>query len=241
VVQVFTGGVPEERVAPLFTNQTVIVRISSGGFHVSCAELSRVRYVSCPFPDDVGILEPGPGAANLPVNDVFVPTDGTLAAENRVRTQAANLLPNAIINTDRDPVDRHLETFFTDLDRLATVAGLFALLMGALSLTAAMIGTLLERRRPFALLRASGMRVRELRRVVMLETATTMTFVSAIGMGLGLILGYAATRRSGAGWEWPGVEVYLYVGSGVLAALLFSTFALPLLDAATRYNTVRYE
>jgi hypothetical protein len=31
------------------------------------------------------------------------------------------------------------------------------------------------------------------------------------------------------------------VGIGVLAATLLSTLALPLLDAATRYDAVRYE
>jgi ABC-type antimicrobial peptide transport system permease subunit len=113
--------------------------------------------------------------------------------------------------------------------------------MGALSLTAGMIGGLLERRRPFALLRASGMRIGELRRVVFLETTVTMVVTSAIGMGVGMLLAYVASRRGGGAWHWPDLEVYAYVGGGVLIALAFSIFALPLLGATIRSNAVRYE
>ena len=86
---------------------------------------------------------------------LYIPTDGSLAAENRVRTEAANLVPNAIINSSRDPIDYNLETFFRDLDRLAAVAALFVLIIGAFGLAASMVGGLIERRRPFALLRAT--------------------------------------------------------------------------------------
>lgn len=38
----------------------------------------------------------------------------------------------------------------------------------------------------------------------------------------------------------PDAGVFAIVGSGVLAALILSTLALPLLDATTRHNAVRY-
>ena len=78
------------------------------------------------------MTEPAPGSSTSSVVDlVYVPTDGSLAAENRVRTQAANLVPNAIINSNRDPIDYNLETFFQDMDRFAAVAALFVLISGA--------------------------------------------------------------------------------------------------------------
>jgi ABC-type antimicrobial peptide transport system permease subunit len=104
-----------------------------------------------------------------------------------------------------------------------------------------MTGSLLERRRPFALLRASGVRLGELRRVVFLETAATMVLTSAVGIGLGMLLGYAATRRAGLTWTWPHTEVYAYACGAVLAALVLSTLALPLLNAATSFDAIRYE
>ena len=175
------------------------------------------------------------------VDLLYVPTDGSLAAENRVRTEAANLVPNAIINTNRDPVDRNLETFFRDLDRFAAVAALFVLIIGAFGLAVSMVGGLIERRRPFALLRASGVHLGELRRAVLLETAATMAVISVVGAGIGMLLAYGSTRQGGVDWRWPGLEVYGLIGGGVLAALLFSTLALPLLNITTRHDAVRFE
>nr|MDT0663495.1 ABC transporter permease [Micromonospora sp. DSM 115978] len=175
------------------------------------------------------------------VDTVHVPTDGSLAAENRVRTVAANLVPNAIINSDRDPIDRNLETFFRDVEQLGAIAALFVLIIGAFGLAVSMVAGLIERRRPFALLRASGVYLGELRRAVLFETAVTMTVVSVVGTGIGMLLAYASVRQGGAHWRWPGVEVYGLIGGGVLASLLFSAIAMPLLSLTTRHDTVRFE
>jgi hypothetical protein len=42
-------------------------------------------------------------------------------------------------------------------------------------------------------------------------------------------------------WTWPDAGVFAIIGTGVLTALLLTTLALPLLDAATRHDAVRYE
>jgi FtsX-like permease family protein len=247
VVLVYTGGVPASQVAPLLSDQAVVVRSTIGPLglptssDVSCVELSRVRYVSCPHSDSSGFDEPGPESDGLVVSDIYIPTDGSPAAENRVRTQAANLVPNAIINTDSDPVDNGGGTFFAGFGTLVTIATVFVLLLATIGLAAGMLGGLIERRRPFALLRATGVRLGELRRVVFLETAATMVFTSAAGLGFGMLLAYAATRQAGMRWNWPDPEVYAYAGGGVLAALLLSTLALPLLSMTTRYDAIRYE
>ena len=243
VVQINTGGVAAERVAPLLSAETVTERWDGSAFVVSCIELRRVRHVTCPHPtaDPGGPVEPGLGAERFTVLQVYVPTDGSLAAENRVRTRTANLVPNAIINTDRDPVDYHLEQTFADFDRLGGVAALFVIILGACGLTAGVIAGLAERRRPFALLRASGVRLGELRMVVLVETAVTMLVTSAVGSALGLVAGYAATRGTDRMWTWPGLPVLAVIGAGMLAALAFAAFALPLVGLATRPDTVRYE
>jgi len=148
---------------------------------------------------------------------------------------------DAIINSLRDPVDRNLETFFRDLDRLGAVAALFVLIIGAFGLAVSMVGGLIERRRPFALLRASGVHLGELRRVVLLETAATMCVVSVAGAAIGTVLAYASFRQGGVGWRLPGLDVYGLIAGGVLAAFVFSTLALPLLNTTTRHDAVRFE
>ncbi|MGE5828854.1 MAG: FtsX-like permease family protein [Micromonosporaceae bacterium] len=236
VVSVMTGGVPGAVVEPLLSNGAVAWGNPGA---VTCADLARLKYVTCPGsePAEPVTGTPVPALVGL----VFIPTDGSLAAENRVRTQAANLVPNAIINSSRDPVDHNLETFFQDVDQLAAVAALFVLIVGAFGLTASMVGGLIERRRPLALLRASGVRLGELRRSVLLETAATMAAVSVAGVGVGMLLAYGSARQGGVHWRWPGPDLYGFIGGGVLAALLFSAIALPLLSLTTRHDAVRFE
>ena len=240
VVSVMTGGVPGASVAPLLSNGV----IASGETVITaaCEDLARVQYVTCPYPPGSGSVGPAAGTF-VPafVGVVYIPTDGSLAAENRVRTQAANLVPNAIINSNRDPIDHQLETFFLDMNRLAAIAALFVLIVGAFGLAASMVGGLIERRRPFALLRASGVRLGELRRSVLLETAATMVVVSVAGVGTGMLLAYGSAQQGRVDWRWPGPDLYGFIGGGVLAALLFSAIALPLLSLTTRHAAVRFE
>jgi len=244
VVLVYTGGVPAERVAPLLIGGAVAIHADPQRPAVArCQDLTQVIYVSCPFApgEESRYAEPGPGADAQPIVDIYIPTDGTLAAENRVRTLAANLVPNAIINSVRDRSRQTVEADVLNFGRLVSIAGLFVLLVGAFGLVVGMVGGILERRRPFALLRASGVRLGELQTVVFLETAATMVFTSAVGMLLGLTLAYVPVVQGDAQWQWPEPQVFAFIGGGVLAAVVFSALALPLLNVATRHDAVRYE
>jgi hypothetical protein len=244
-VEVRTGGVPEARVAPLLSEGAVPVRseLGAGDFVASCAELARVVTRPC---SSSGLAEGGVGeraglaGSDLPISTVFIPTDGTPAAENRVRTRAANLVPNAIIHTRRDRVDSDA-FFFDSLEQLQRLVWYVVLLVAACSLTVGMLAGVIERRRPFALLRASGLRLGELRQVVLLETAAAMLVTAAVGVGLGMAASHAFALFNDMAWRWPDAGVYAMAGAGVLAALILSTMALPLLDVATRHDAVRFE
>jgi hypothetical protein len=239
VVSVMTGGVPAVLIEPLRSDGGAVW--SDPGGTMACEERARVEYVTCPYPPGSGFVEPAADYVPSTVDLLYIPTDGSLAAENRARTRVANLVPNAIINSSRDPIDYNLETFFRDLDRLAAIAALFVLVLGAFGLTTSMVGGLIDRRRPFALLRTTGVYLSELRRTVLLETAATMAVVSIAGVGVGMLLAYGSARQGGVDWRWPGLDLYAFIGGGVLAALLFSTLALPLLNITTRHDAVRFE
>ena len=87
VVSVMTGGVATATVEPMLTDGVVAF---GPGFAVPCADVARVLTFPCPPPPDSGFVEPIAGARRgSTVEFVYVPTDGSLAAENRVRGIAA--------------------------------------------------------------------------------------------------------------------------------------------------------
>jgi hypothetical protein len=183
-------------------------------------------------------MEPGPRAAELPVHTIFIRTDGTTAAQERIRTLAAALVPSSISRTNRDvPPSAVLQLASADL--VLPVAIVFILLVAACGLTVSVVTGLIERRRAFALLRASGVRLGELRRVMMLETGVPLGITTTGGVGIALVVVYSNIPRS----DWVAPHPSLFVGLviGLLAAFAVASVALPLMSVATRYDTVRYE
>jgi len=81
----------------------------------------------------------------------------------------------------------------------------------------------------------------QLRWVVLLETAVPMVLTSVVGMGLGLLAGFATISSQDWVWRWPAVDVLAIIGAGILAAMFAPLPVLPLLNAATRHEAVRYE
>jgi hypothetical protein len=260
VVAVHTPGVPEASLAPLISSDAVVARSSVGQVVVvRCADLARVSDVTCPLPASLdgldpqpatelfvapplfgpaGFTEPGPETATLPVQTVFVPTDGTLAAEERVRTLAASLVPSARTQTRGDMAAR-TGAVLAWVDGVLPPAMAFVLLVAACSLTVATVSGLMERRRPFALLRASGVRLGELRRIVLLETGLPLVITALGGVGTAMLVMYVSVPREE--WGLPGVGFFAGLGIGVLAALAVSALALPLMDVVTRHDSARFE
>jgi hypothetical protein len=185
-----------------------------------------------------GFAEPGPGAGRLPVQTLLIPTDGTAAARERVRTLAAVTVPSSRSRVSDDlaagpPVDVHA------FAAVLPYAMVFVLVFAACSLTVSVIAGVLERRRPFALLRASGVRLGELRRIVLLETGAPLALAVLFGAGLAAVEVLAPNRP--ADWVLPSGEFFAGLGLGALAAFVVSLAALPFLEVATRLDTARFE
>jgi hypothetical protein len=260
VVAVHAGGAPAASLAPLMSSDAVVARSGPGGLVVvRCADLARVGELTCPLPASqdepdahlatelfvvpnqfypAGFAEPGPEAAGLPVQTVFVPTDGTLAAEERVRTLAAIAAPSARTETSGELAARTTGEFDW-VDGVLPPAMAFVLLVAACSLTVATVSGLMERRRPFALLRASGVRLGELRRIVLLETGLPLVVTALGGVGTALLVTYLIVPDEE--WALPDAGFFAGIGLGLLAALAVSSLALPLMDVATRHDSVRFE
>jgi FtsX-like permease family len=182
--------------------------------------------------------EPGPDADRLPIQTLLIPTDGTLAAEERIRTLAAVTLPLSRSKTSEDlatgpPLDL---TAFADVLPYGMA---FILIFTACSLTVSVITGVLERRRPFAMLRASGVRIGELRRIVLLETGAPLAVTVLFGVGLATVQSLATIPPGN--WFLPSTGFFAGLGAGVLAAFAVSLIALPFMETATRLDTVRFE
>jgi hypothetical protein len=254
-VEVIAGGADIETVAPLLAahpDAVVAFADPGGGGELvgSCRDLARMVTVRCAagafVPDgDVTVHERDglEGRTDLAVRAVYVPTDpadDSPAAEDRVRTEAAELVPNAIIHARGDQPDPDVD-FLTSVGQILRLGWCFVMIVAACSLAVGMVAGIVERRRPFALLRASGLRPGELRRVVLLETAAAMVLTATAGVVLGMGASLALARLGDLGWAWPDAGSLGLVGVAVVAALALSTLVLPLLDVATRHDAVRYE
>jgi hypothetical protein len=112
------------------------------------------------------------------------------------------------------------------------------------SLAVSVGGGLVDRKRPFTLLRVSGTPVSVLSRVVLLEAAVPLAaatvVAAAIAYGTSLL---AILRLAPAGTAIPqlGRDYYTIMGIGLVIAFGVITVTLPLLRRMSAPSTVRFE
>jgi ABC-type cobalamin/Fe3+-siderophores transport system ATPase subunit len=103
-------------------------------------------------------------------------------------------------------------------------------------------GGISDRRRPFSLLRLTGVPLAVLRRVMLIETAVPLLTVAAVAIATGLL---AAQLFLQAQFDYslhaPGTGYYLLVLLGLAASLAVIASALPLLNRTTGPETTRNE
>jgi hypothetical protein len=123
------------------------------------------------------------------------------------------------------------------------VAGL-TLLIAACSLAVAVSGGIVDRKRPFTLLRLTGTPVRVLYKVVLLETVLPLlsatVLAAAVGYTVALPVTHALAPNSHT-TPMPGGSYYLIMGSGVVLALAVLLSCLPILNRITVTDNVRFE
>ena len=130
------------------------------------------------------------------------------------------------------------------LQRLVDVAIGITLLVAGCSLAIAVAGGLVERRRPFGLLRVAGLPLSVLDKVVLLESAAPLVAVAAIsaiaGFGVAASL-IVAVASHGTVVKLPGDAFYLTIGIGLVTALFIVGATLPLLNRMTQPENARFE
>ena len=120
------------------------------------------------------------------------------------------------------------------------------LLVAACSLAVTVGGSIVERKRPFALLRVSGTAGATLYKAVMLEAVlpllTASLVAAATGIGIAVPLIKALPRlRNEPQISLPGPSHYVAMAIGLVAALVVVSSALPLLARVTQPSNARFE
>jgi ABC-type antimicrobial peptide transport system, permease component len=191
---------------------------------------------------------PAASLSRLPLAGLVAFTDGKTATVDRVRTTMAAATParRVAIHTLTDIAAQRDHGRVT-IQRLVSAVLLLTLLIAGCSLAVSVAGGLLERKRPFALLRLTGASPADLNKVALTETTAPLLTASVISAGLGLamaalILKSAVDKSGQSPWKPPDPLYFAALGSGLLLAILITaTTALPLLAKLTSLENARFE
>jgi hypothetical protein len=231
----------------------------------SAAGPSHTLLVACADLDDLGVTDPCPRAgtawldtstdelsmepapytadqvAAMPARLVVIDTDGTLPATDRARTAIQRAVPGAAPWLGAE-ADAQNDRALIQLNRVANLALALTLTIAGCSLAVAVAAGIIERKRPFALLRLAGMHLTELQRTALLEAAAPLLLIALASALLGL--GTAAIIVGLAGdipWQPPTIGYWLSLTGGLALALGLSAAALPLLGPTTAPTAIRFE
>ena len=198
--------------------------------------------------------------ANIPLATLLVKTNNSSTLE-KVRTMltlfdATLPLGNAGGLTAWQMGDLEPETFgevaqirnndMTNAETVALALVALTLFVAACSLAVTAAGSIVERKRPFTLLRLSGTSGPTLYRVVLLESllplVTASLVAAATGLGVAIPLVKALPKlRNESGLALPGPVYYTAMALGLVFALAVISSTLPLLARVTQPNNARFE
>jgi hypothetical protein len=132
----------------------------------------------------------------------------------------------------------------TTVQRLIDTAVVLTLIVAGCSLAVAVGGSLVERKRPFTLLRVCGTQTQALYRVVLLEAVLPLAAATVIAGGIAYVLSVLVVGRvgpTGTPVPVPGQVYFITMAVGLVASLLVISASLPLLRRLTAPGSVRFE
>lgn len=181
-------------------------------------------------------------AARLPVDAVVVATDGSSGSVERARTTLERAFPfqGTPVAVDAfDPSTARLLTMIQDMTDVVIVA---SLIIAACSLAVNIAAGLGERKRPFSLLRLTGVPTALLHRVVTLESALPLLLVAAVSIVVGLVSAALYLHSQvGIAFSIPGITYWATVAGGLVASLAIIASTFPLLNRITGPDVARNE
>ena len=176
----------------------------------------------------------------LPVDAVVVATDGSTGSLERARTSLEKAFPfqgGGVAVDALDPSTARLLAMIQDMTDVIIVA---SLIIAACSLAVNIAAGLGERKRPFSLLRLTGVPPALLHRVVALEGALPLLLVAAVSIVVGLVAAALYLHSQvGVAFSIPGVAYWATVGGGLVGSLAIIASTFPLLNRMTGPEVAR--
>jgi hypothetical protein len=180
--------------------------------------------------------------ASLPVSAVVVATNGSSSAIERVRTELERGFPfqgTPVTVEALGPSTARLLFMIQDMTDVIIVA---SLIIAACSLAVNIAAGLTERRRPFSLLRLTGVPRRLLHRVVTLESALPLLLVATVSIVVGLLAAALYLHSQvGIAFSLPGFSYWSTVIGGLAASMAIIATTFPILDRITGPEVARNE
>jgi hypothetical protein len=232
---------------------------------ISCAQLSRTpafgrcaagAEVASVYPDFSSWSKTPPAATvwptaavslerlqHLPVLSIVVAAPGSTSAIERARTALEIAYPfqNYPPITESEVYIRSTQALI-GWQQLTNVVIVVSLCIAGCSLAVSVAGSLSDRKRPFSLLRLTGVPLGMLRRIVVLEAAVPLLIAAVVAAGTGFLAAKLyLTSEMGYTLRAPGAEYYLIVLAGLAASLGIIASTLPLLKRNTGPETARNE
>jgi hypothetical protein len=190
----------------------------------------------------------------LRLGTLLVRTDDPVTLE-RVRTYLtthASITPpvtgpdgwsiNALVPATFGEIAATRQAVYDALQRISFAAIVLTLLVAGCSLAVGTGGGILERKRPFTLLRLTGTPMSSLARVVLLESLLPLLAAAVVAAGTGWgLAATVATSLSDSAVPFPGWPYFATIGAGLAISIAVILLTLPLLRRLTRTQTARFE
>lgn len=189
---------------------------------------------------------PGIDRSTLQYPILLITTDGTQAGLEQARTAAivSGIEFLDVPQTRAELQYNYIATMASSFAGLANLGILITALISVISLAAATIAGVLDRRRMFGLLRLMGMPRRTLQRIIALETALPLATVFGACIALGITVAWAVVAGLTQGKrtiDWPDPSYYIVIALSLILAMLSVIATLRSAEKNTGIATTRYE
>jgi hypothetical protein len=179
---------------------------------------------------------------NLPVQSVVVATNGSKAAIEQARTAMEVAMPDQRPPATISELSTNNSRLLAELQHMNDVVIIASLMIAGCSLAVSVTAGVRDRKRPFSLLRLSGVSLGVLRGVVAMEAAVPLLVIAVISAGTGLVAaGLFLSSQFGESLQPPGLSYYVIVLAGIVAALGVIASTLPLIERITGPEVARNE